>query len=201
MSTPEREQRFKDVLVKRQNTLTVLLENVEDPHNISAVLRTADSVGCTEIYVLNNRIPIHQKWGGFRSSSGANKWVPVHQFKNTESCIIRLRAHYSVILATHLSAQSRSLYTCDLTVPTVLAFGNEATGISEELLAHCDGNICIPQHGLSKSLNISVACAVILYEALRQKELAGHYDAQQLTTGQAEHLVEFWKSQDSRLGL
>jgi tRNA (guanosine-2'-O-)-methyltransferase len=201
MSTPEREERFRQILQMRQASVTVLLENVEDPHNISAVLRTADSIGCMEIFVLNNRIPIHEKWSGFRSSSGANKWVQSHKFKDTATCVAAVKAKYKRLLGTHLGAESKNLYELDFTSPVALAFGNEATGLSDELLAHCDGNFIIPQCGLSKSLNISVACAVALYEAFRQKRSAGHYDSPQLGEADSAQLIEFWKSNDSRLGL
>ncbi|HEX4851220.1 MAG TPA: TrmH family RNA methyltransferase, partial [Puia sp.] len=83
--TPEREQRILQVLNKRQQDITVVLENVFDPHNISAVMRSCDAVGIQEIYVLNTKIPRHKKWGA-RSSSSASKWLTIHQFNNAEEC-------------------------------------------------------------------------------------------------------------------
>ncbi|MBO9683498.1 MAG: RNA methyltransferase, partial [Flavisolibacter sp.] len=100
--TNERRQKIESVLSKRQNDLTVVLENVFDPHNISAVMRSCDAVGIQEIYVLNTKIPRHKKWGA-RSSSSAAKWLTVHQFENTEECFAALRKKYSTILTTHLS--------------------------------------------------------------------------------------------------
>src|SRR5215471_2934843 len=98
--TPERRERLLSVLNKRQNDLTVVLENVADPHNISAVMRSCDAVGIQEIYVLNTKIPRHKKWGA-RSSSSAAKWLTVCQFENTEECFAELRKKYSTILTTH----------------------------------------------------------------------------------------------------
>ena len=100
--TPERHQRLTSVLNKRQGDITIVLENVFDPHNISAVMRTADAVGVQDIYILNTKIPRHKKWGA-KSSSSAAKWLTVHQFENAEECFSSLRNRYSTILTTHLS--------------------------------------------------------------------------------------------------
>lgn len=172
--TPERFDKLKDVLQKRQPDLTVVLENVFDPHNISAVMRTCDAVGIQEIFILNNRIPRHKKWGA-RSSSSAAKWLTIHQFEDPVECFKELRLRYDKILTTHLSSDASSLYELDFTQRIALVFGNEHSGVSEDIRALADGNFIIPQAGIIQSLNISVACAVTLYEAYRQKEMAGHY--------------------------
>lgn len=189
--TPERRQRIQSVLAHRQNDLTVVLENVFDPHNISAVMRSCDAVGVQEIYVLTNRIPRHKKWGA-RSSSSAAKWLTIHQFEDPAECFSALRKKYSRILTTHLSSDAVSLYSTDLTQSTALVFGNEHTGVSDEIRALADGNFIIPQVGMIQSLNISVACAVALYEACRQKTAAGHYAAQKLTPDEYAALRKQW---------
>ncbi len=189
--TPEREKRLTDVLVKRQPNLTVVLENVFDPHNISAVMRTCDAVGIQEIYVLNTRIPRHKKWGA-RSSSSAAKWLTVHQFSDTEACFEALRKKYHKIYCTHLSQDAANLYTLNLTESVALVFGNEHAGISEELIHLCDGNFIIPQVGMIQSLNISVACAVTVYEAFRQKLQAGHYEQASLPGELMQQLRQEW---------
>src|SRR5215216_940919 len=112
--TNERRQKIELVLSKRQNDLTVVLENVFDPHNISAVMRSCDAVGIGEIYVLTTKIPRHKKWGD-RSSSSAAKWLTIHQFDNAEECFFHLRKRYSTILTTQLSSDAVSLYNTDLT--------------------------------------------------------------------------------------
>lgn len=188
--TDERRQKIESVLSKRQNDLTVVLENVFDPHNISAVMRSCDAVGIQEIYVLNTKIPRHKKWGA-RSSSSAAKWLTVHQFENTEECFTELRKKYPTVLTTHLSSDAVSLYQLNLANPVALVFGNEHSGVSEEIIKLADGNFIIPQVGMIRSLNISVACAVTLYEAYRQKQQAGHYDQQRL--GQEDYLSLFNK--------
>jgi tRNA (guanosine-2'-O-)-methyltransferase len=189
--TPERRDRLLAVLNKRQNDLTVVLENVFDPHNISAVMRTCDAVGIQEVYVLNTKIPRHKKWGA-KSSSSAAKWLTVHQFADAHACFESLRSKYSRILTTHLSPGASKLYDLDLTEKVALVFGNEHSGVSDEIREMADGNFIIPQMGIIRSLNISVACAVTLYEAYRQKEEAGHYAKPKLEGEMREGLLEEW---------
>lgn len=189
--TPERMQRIQSVLRHRQNDLTVVLENVFDPHNISAVMRSCDAVGVQEIYVLTTKIPRHKKWGS-RSSSSAAKWLTIHQFDNADDCFAALREKYSSILTTHLSHNAKNLYDIDLTGSTALVFGNEHAGVSDEIRAMADGNFIIPQVGMIQSLNISVACAVSLYEAYRQKAAAGHFAGQKLGDGEYGSLATQW---------
>jgi tRNA (guanosine-2'-O-)-methyltransferase len=189
--TNERQEKILQVLSKRQSNITIVLENVFDPHNISAVMRSCDAVGVQELYVLNTKIPQHKKWGD-RSSSSANKWLTIHQHTDLNECIKELRSKYDKILTTHLSSDAVSLYEMDLTQNIALVFGNEHAGVSEELRAESDGNFIIPQVGMIRSLNISVACAVSLYEAFRQKHLAGHYDQQSLSRNQYSLLSKHW---------
>lgn len=172
--TPERLHKLTEVLKKRQIDITIVLENVFDPHNISAVMRTCDAVGIQEIHILNTRIPRHKKWGA-RSSSSAAKWLTIHQYEEVDACFSKLRKDYGRILTTHLASDAVPLHALDLTQPVALVFGNEHSGVSDEIRSLADGNFMIPQVGIIQSLNISVACAVTLYEAFRQKELAGHY--------------------------
>jgi tRNA (guanosine-2'-O-)-methyltransferase len=190
--TPERFNKLNEVLQKRQPDLTVVLENVFDPHNISAVMRTCDAVGIQEIFILNNRIPRHKKWGA-RSSSSAAKWLTIHQFEDPAACFQELRLRYDKILTTHLSSDASSLYELDLTQRVALVFGNEHSGVSEEIRALADGNFIIPQAGIIQSLNISVACAVTLYEAYRQKELAGHYHRNDLDHPLKQQVQKEWE--------
>lgn len=189
--TPERSKRLNDVLNKRQPGLTVVLENVQDPHNISAVMRTCDAVGIQDIYILNTQIPKHKKWGE-KSSSSAAKWLSIHQYTDTLECFAALRKNFDRIYTTHLSSDAQGLYDLDLTQRVALVFGNEHGGVSAETIALSDGNFIIPQVGIIKSLNISVACAVTLYEAFRQKSKAGHYTACQLNENSISVLKTNW---------
>lgn len=189
--TPERNERLTAVLHKRQPDLTIVLENVFDPHNISAVMRTADAVGIQDIFILNNKIPPHSKWGA-KSSSSAAKWLTIHQYTNADECFAELRKRYKKIYTTHLSTDAVGLHQLNFLESVALIFGNEHSGVSDEIISKADGNFIIPQVGIIKSLNISVACAVTLYEAFRQKSNAGHYDALKLKGTQLETLTAEW---------
>ena len=189
--TPERIDRLNDVLSKRQFNITVVLENVADPHNISAVMRTCDAVGIQEIYILNTVIPKHKKWGT-KSSSSASKWLTIHQFTDVATCFEALRKKYNKVYTTHLSSDAVGLYELNLTESVALVFGNEHGGVSEELISLADGNFIIPQVGIIKSLNISVACAVSVYEAYRQKQNAGHYNQPQMLGKELSDLRIQW---------
>jgi tRNA (guanosine-2'-O-)-methyltransferase len=169
-----RREKLQQVLNKRQFNITVVMENVHDPHNISAVMRTCDAVGIQDIYILNTKIPEHKKFGA-KSSSSAAKWLTIHTFSDTSACITALRKKYNKIYTTHLADNATQLYNLNLTDSIALVFGNEHAGVSDEIRSLADGNFIIPQVGIIQSLNISVACAVTIYEAFRQKSLAHHY--------------------------
>lgn len=190
--TPERETKIKKVLNHRQSGLVVVMENVSDPHNISAVMRTCDAVGVQDLFVLNTVISRHKKFGK-KSSASAAGWLSIHQYDNTDACIEAIRKKCDKIYATHLGVQSHSLYDLDLTQRIALVFGNEHAGVTEDCLRHCDGNFIIPQVGMVQSLNISVACAITLYEAFRQRQQAGLYDGSpKLPEGEWKGLAAKW---------
>lgn len=193
--TPERKKRLTDVIDKRQHDLTVVLENVFDPHNITAVMRTCDAVGIQDVYVIKTKFPRHVKWGK-KSGSSARKWLTVHQFDDLNACFETLRAKYDKIYTTHLSSDAVSLHDMNLTQSVALVFGNEQEGVTEECRALADGNFIIPQVGIIQSLNISVACAVSVYEAFRQKLQARHYEQPHLPTAYREELIRSWDLQE-----
>jgi tRNA (guanosine-2'-O-)-methyltransferase len=190
--TPERSDKFQKVLSCRQSGLAIVMENVHDPHNISAVMRTCDAVGIQDIYVINSIMPKHAYFGP-KSSSSAAKWLTIHQFSSVEDCKPVLRAMFTKIYTTHLSTDAVSLYDIDFTKESIaLVFGNEHDGVSEEMRLFADGNIIIPQVGMIQSLNISVACAISIYEAYRQKKNAGHYDQPSLTEERIAEIKTVW---------
>jgi tRNA (guanosine-2'-O-)-methyltransferase len=195
--TEEREKKINRVLDFRQENLTVILENVFDPHNIAAVIRTADAVGVKEMYIVNTILPTYKQFGK-RSSSGAINWMMLHEFDNLQDCITAVRKKYNKIYSTHLGTDSVTMHELNLTDSVALAFGNEQKGLTAEFLKESDGNFIIPQVGMIQSLNISVACAVSLYEAYRQKNVAGHYANRSISeVGQAE-LTAFWNGRTER---
>ncbi len=188
--------RMKSVISRRQYDLTVVLENVHDPHNIGAVLRTCDSIGIDEIYVLYTD-PRLQKEGlkvGFNSSSGVSQWMKVHYYEDLEKCMKDVKSRYRHIYGTSIGEKSVDLYDLDLAQSCALLFGNEKDGISNQAQQYVDYNFLIAQHGFVKSLNISVACAVTLYEAYRQRNSKGLYERQFGDTPKDRILLERYVS-------
>lgn len=189
--TPERKARITDVLNKRQPDIAVVMENIADPHNIFAIMRTCDAVGVQDVYIINTPFKKHPKFGK-ASSKSATKWVTKHEFDNLSSCIDAVRSRYSKLYASYLGDASVDLYDMDLTESIALVFGNEQEGITDEMLSACDGSFIIPQVGMIQSLNVSVACAVTLYEAMRQRRAKGYYDKARLTEAQWKDLASEW---------
>lgn len=190
--TPERSAKIERILNHRQPGLVVVMENVHDPHNISAVMRTCDAVGVQDVFVLTTVIPRHKRFGK-NSAASADKWLTIHQYDNTAECMAAVREKCDKIYATHLGVASCSLYDLELTQRVALVFGNEHAGVTEECLSYCDGNFIIPQVGMVQSLNISVACAITLYEAFRQRNVAGFYNGtSRLAPAEARSLATKW---------
>lgn len=178
MLTEERSSKVEDLVRWRQPDLTLVLENIHDPHNLGAIVRTCDAAGIGKIHVIYSQEGenSHLKYIGKRASRGAAKWVDVIFYKDAVSCIQTLKESGFVIFATHLGEQSESVYNINLVKPTAIVFGNEKDGISSELLSYCDGNINIPMFGMVQSLNVSNAVAVVLFEAARQRINSGNFD-------------------------
>jgi len=197
--TPDREQKFKNVISKRQPDLTVVLENVHDPHNISAILRTCDAVGIREIYVLNTISPKPTSYGK-RSSSSAIKWVDINFFDKIEPCLEVVKKNYDEIFSTYLGEVGQDIYDLDLTGSLALLFGNEKEGLSKKILSYSDGNFIIPQIGMIPSLNISVACAITLYETYRQRKEKGLYNKVRLSQEESKSMYSNWSDIQLRQG-
>lgn len=195
---PSREQKLRSVIRQSQPDLTVILENIFDPLNISAVLRSCDAVGVREVFVVYTRQYLDKRGLvlGKRTSGGTFKWIDVYFFEDLSECFRRVKERYGRVLATLPPGEGvDSLYDCRLSEPTALLFGNEDEGVSTEALALADGAFTIPQSGFAESLNISVACAVTLFEAKRQRMACGYYDQNpRLSPEQQDMLFERWQS-------
>lgn len=191
-ATERRVERAESVIAKRQPTLTVVLEDVFDPHNASAVLRSCDAVGVREVHLVYVHQKPPRKSFGRSSSASAAKWLDLHVHDSIDECYSHLRDHGFSIFATALQDESRELYELDFTQPTALVFGNERDGVSAEGIAGADGTIYIPMQGMVESLNISVSCAVTLYEAMRQRKDAGMYADPQIDANAREVILQDW---------
>ncbi|MGI8484778.1 MAG: TrmH family RNA methyltransferase [Thermomicrobiales bacterium] len=190
--TDRRYHRISSVLQHRQLDLTVVMEDVHDPHNASAVLRSCDGVGVLDVHlVYTHEMPPRQSFGRTTSASAA-KWMRLHYHDSIEACYAELRRKNFSIWATALNDESRGLYTLDLVRPTAFVFGNEMRGVTKAAEDLADGTIYIPMHGMVESLNISVACAVTLYEAMRQRMQSGSYERPTLGADELATLEADW---------
>ncbi len=160
------------MLATRQPDLTVCLEQVHKPHNVSAIIRTADAVGVHQVHAV---WPTTRMRTLVSSAAGSNSWVNVQTHRTIGDAVTHLKGQGMQILATNLSARAVDFREVDYTRPTCVLLGQEKTGITEEALALADQDIVIPMIGMVQSLNVSVASALILYEAQRQRQNAGLY--------------------------
>lgn len=171
------------MLALRQPDLTVCIEQVHKPHNVSAIIRTADAVGVHEV---------HAVWPGSRmrtmasAAAGSNSWVQVKTHATIADAVQRVKQQGMQVLATHLSSHAVDFREIDYTRPTCILMGQEKTGITDEALALSDREIIIPMIGMVQSLNVSVASALILYEAQRQRQNTGMYRRQSSALSQDE---------------
>jgi len=172
---PRRFERLKAVLNRRMADLTVLLEHVEKPHNLSAILRSCDAVGVLEAHVVSFK----GRERTFNSTAqGSQKWVPLHSHASSAEAIAALKAQGFKLYGTHLSVDAVDYRSCDFTGPTAFVLGAEKWGLSDATTALVDQAIVIPMQGMVQSLNVSVATAILLFEALRQREAAGRLPSQ-----------------------
>ncbi|WP_024913522.1 tRNA (guanosine(18)-2'-O)-methyltransferase TrmH [Chania multitudinisentens] len=170
--SPERYARICEMLATRQPDLTVCLEQVHKPHNVSAIIRTADAVGVHQVHAV---WPTTRMRTLVSSAAGSNSWVSVRTHRTITDAVTHMKNQGMQILATHLSARAIDFREVDYTRPTCVLLGQEKTGITKEALALADQDIIIPMIGMVQSLNVSVASALILYEAQRQRQNAGMY--------------------------
>ena len=167
---PRRFERLKAVLDRRMANLTVLLEHVHKPHNLSAILRSCDAVGALEAHAVNlpGRLPTFNS-----TAQGSQKWVPLHSHASAVAAIAALREQGFRLYGTHLGVEAVDYRSCDFTGPTAFVLGAEKWGLQPDTAAAVDQAIYIPMRGMVQSLNVSVAAATLLFEALRQRQAAG----------------------------
>jgi tRNA (guanosine-2'-O-)-methyltransferase len=179
----QRHARIREMLARRQTDLTVCMEQVHKPHNVSAIIRTADAVGVHEVHAIwpGNRIRTM-----YSSAAGSNSWVQVKTHPTIGDAVVHLKQQGMQILATHLSDSAVDFREIDYTRPTCILMGQEKTGITQEALDLADRDIIIPMIGMVQSLNVSVASALILYEAQRQRQNAGMYQRHNSTLPDAD---------------
>ena len=188
--TEKRKNRIISVLKARQNYLSVVLENIHDPHNVSAIFRTCDAVGVPKVSLVYDTDQFPKI--GKKSSASALKWVEKEKYKSIKKCYDSLHESGFKIYASALSENAKNLYRLDLTQKVAIVLGNEHRGVSEYAADLADEKFLIPMYGMVQSLNVSVAAAVILYEALRQRYEKGMYEKSDKNDQELELLFEKW---------
>lgn len=194
--TPRRLSRMRGTLVRRQPDLAVVMENIHDAHNVSAMLRSCDAVGAATAHLVFDVEEIPQIASGI--SVSAHRWLDLRRHESIRDCYAALRADGIAIYATTLGEFSHDLYDLDLSRPTAFVFGNEIRGVSEEAARLADGTVFIPMMGMVESLNVSVACAVALYEALRQRRLSGRFESATWPQAEIDQRLRAWLAREGR---
>lgn len=171
MLTPHRLERIDAVVRHRFQTLTVVVEDLRDPHNQAAVLRTAEGLGLLSAHVVDTGAETFQPNRGV--TRDADKWMRIHRYRAMAPCLDELKAAGFAVYAGALDPAAVPLYELDVTRPCAFVFGNEHRGISPELRGRADKLFIIPMRGFVESFNVSVAAAICLSHAVHQREVSG----------------------------
>jgi len=173
--TDRRRERIEQVLALRQKGLTLVFDNIWDPHNVSAVLRSCDAFGVADVHLYYTT----SQWPelGGKTSGSAKKWIRCTQHVDAAAMVGELRGEGFQLLRTGFSAAARPVMDIDFTGNTAIILSNEHRGTAPELAALVPDEVYIPMQGMVQSFNVSVAAAIILYEAFKQRRQAGLYDA------------------------
>lgn len=187
--TRERTEKVLRVLARRQPDLTVLAENVHKPHNLSAIMRSSDAVGIGIVHAVNptGGVPTYSE-----TSASADKWVQLKVHPDINTAVDELREQGMQVLAAHFTDRAIDYRSVDYTRPTALILGNEKDGVSQRAGSLADQHVIIPMLGMVQSLNVSVAAAVILFEAQRQRLQAGLYAEPQMKKAELNRLAFEW---------
>ena len=163
-----RQQRIEKVMENRRADLVLVLENLSEDLNISAILRTAESFGVGSVYIVHSRgsKPKISK----NASSGASKWLDIKFYTSIRVCLNVLKKQGFKIVGALVDPEAKVLWEANFKDKVAVLVGNEANGMSEQAKQLVDENIYLPMFGLTESLNVSVAAAIFLYEVIRQKE-------------------------------
>jgi len=196
-SSQDRLDRIDQILRYKQPTLKVMLDDVHSSQNLSAILRSCDGAGVLHLYYTtadNKDLRIHKT-----ITQGAHRWVERRRVENEEkvSFLRKQQQEGYQIVVTHLEENAISFRDVDYSKPTIIVMGNEKEGVSSKVIALADKMVTIPMQGMVQSLNVSVATALILYEAQRQLSDAGRYDTPQLSKEEREKIKSDWLYRDN----
>jgi len=188
--TERRKNKIISVLKARQKSLHIILENIHDSHNVSAIFRTCDAVGVPKVSLVYT-VDTFPKIGK-KSSASAFKWIGTDKYRTINDCYRTLRKQGFKIYASAIMENAKNLYNLDFSQKSAIILGNEHCGISDEALEFADERFYIPMKGMVQSLNVSVAAAIILYEALRQRTLKELYEKSEYSSKELEEKINDW---------
>jgi tRNA (guanosine-2'-O-)-methyltransferase len=188
--TEKRTEKIKQVISKRQPSLKLVLENIHDPHNVSAIFRTCDAAGISKVSLVYNSEPFPKV--GKKSSASAFKWVEKEKFNSIEECYNKLHTNGFVIYASFISKKSKNFFDLNYTKKTAIVFGNEHRGLSKEAVEMADEIFFIPMFGMVQSLNVSVSAAITIYEAVKQRLKKGMYDTTEFSQSEMKKIIDEW---------
>ena len=187
--TPERFAKLKQILARRQPDLTVLAADVHKPHNISAIVRTCDAVGIHRVHAVSES-------GEFRhhrmATGGSRRWVRLELHADILGAARSLHAEGWQLVAAHPDERACSFRDVDYTQKTAIVLGSELIGLDPVAIEAADHLVTVPMQGMVESLNVSVAAALILYEAQRQRAEAGLYDESRLDEDEFNRTLFEW---------
>jgi tRNA (guanosine-2'-O-)-methyltransferase len=187
--TPERYARLKDTLNRRQPDLTVVTDEVHKAHNLSAIIRTCDAFAVPKVHA----IWPYDDYRTFRGKAkGSQQWVDVETYRTTEDAISRLQGQGFKVCIANFSERAIDFRAYDFTQPTAIMMGNELTGVTDIAANMADEHLTIPMLGMVQSFNVSVAAALLLSEAERQRSLKGMFDQCRIPDEEYERLLFKW---------
>ncbi|WP_031481966.1 TrmH family RNA methyltransferase [Maridesulfovibrio frigidus] len=188
--TPQREARIRQVLEKRQKDLTLIVDNVWDPHNVSAILRSCDAFGVYGIHLYYSTA----QWPDFanKTSASGKKWVERTKHTDPVKMVGSLRDQGYQVLRTGFSETARPLMDFDLSIPSAVILSNEHSGTAPEIAELVPDEVYIPMQGMIQSFNVSVAAALILYHGFSQRYAKGMYDSPSFSPEEMDGIVEDW---------
>lgn len=195
--TDERYERLKEVVAQRSRHITVALENIYQPHNASAVLRSCDCFGIQDVHIIQNS----NAWKISKQVAlGSSKWLELHHYKKKEynslDCISALKEKGYRVIGTSPHASDGSLEELSIDEPLAIVFGTEGPGMTEEAIAACDACVKIPMSGFTESFNLSVSAAIVLHHLtwkLRSSDIAWA-----LSVDEQQHLLGEWMRRSIR---
>ncbi|MEX0608238.1 MAG: RNA methyltransferase [Balneolaceae bacterium] len=199
-TTESRWQKIEEVVEQRTRHITVVVEDIYQPHNASAVLRSCDGFGIQDVHIIENRNPFE---ASDQVTIGADRWLTLHRYNepktnNTKHCFDKLKSEGYQVIATTPHEEESNLNDFPIDDKIALVFGSELEGISEQAKAMADGFLKIPMSGFSESFNISVSAAICLHNVSRR--LRSSNNNWRLTTDEIELLKIEWLKKSIKAG-